>query len=179
LIQTADGGFALAGHYGSCILLVKTNTVGDSLWSFTFGGYDELNRCFSAIQTVDGGYVLGGIIGNFGGYVDMNLIKTSPDQVNVPDITKPIMVESLILYPTYPNPFNSTTTIRYGLPHPGNVLLSVYNMAGQQISTLFEGYNQAGLQSTNLIANDLPSGIYLVQLEGSEQVLTQKVMLIK
>jgi len=79
----------------------------------------------------------------------------------------------------YPNPFNSTTTIRYSLPIPTHVSLEVYNLTGQQITTMFEGYLQAGFHSTNLIANNLPSGLYFVRLKASEQVVTQKVMLIR
>ena len=83
------------------------------------------------------------------------------------------------LLPAYPNPFNSTTTIRYNLPFPTHVSLQVYNLSGQQITTLFEGYRQAGFHSANLTASDLPSGLYFVQLKASDQVFTQKVMLIR
>jgi hypothetical protein len=79
----------------------------------------------------------------------------------------------------YPNPFNSATTIRYGLPNPGYVSLKVYNPLGQQITTLFEGDRQAGIHSANLIAVNLPSGLYFIRLEASGKVATQKVMLIR
>jgi len=83
------------------------------------------------------------------------------------------------LYAAFPNPFNQSTTISYSLPHPGNVSLQVYNLSGQRITTLFEGNKQPGIHSTNLTANDLPSGLYFVRLKASDQVLTQKVMLIR
>ncbi|MDP8238096.1 MAG: T9SS type A sorting domain-containing protein [Candidatus Hatepunaea meridiana] len=85
----------------------------------------------------------------------------------------------LTLVPVYPNPFNSTTTIRYGLPSPSHVSLQVYNTSGQQITTLFEGYRRTGIHSVNLTANNLPTGLYFVRLKASEQVFTQKVMLIR
>jgi len=87
--------------------------------------------------------------------------------------------EKFIFQPAYPNPFNSTTTISYGLPHPGNVSLRLYNPLGQQVSTLFEGNRQAGIYSTNLTGSDLASGLYFVRLEASGQVFTQKVMLVR
>jgi len=86
---------------------------------------------------------------------------------------------AFVLYQSYPNPFNATTTIRYGLPYPGNVSLQVYNTLGQQITTLFQGYRQAGFHSATLSADDLASGLYFVRLEASGKVATQKVMLIR
>lgn len=79
---------------------------------------------------------------------------------------------------TCPNPCNSTT-ITYGLPHPGNVSLQLYNPLGQQISTLFEGNRQAGIYTTNLTGRNLVSGLYFVRLEVAEQVFTRKVLLVR
>ncbi|MBT7790214.1 MAG: T9SS type A sorting domain-containing protein, partial [Calditrichaeota bacterium] len=83
------------------------------------------------------------------------------------------------LDPAFPNPFNSMTTISYGLQHHGQISLQVYNPLGQKINTLFEGYSKAGVYSSSLVADNLPSGLYFIQLETSGQVFTQKVMLIR
>ncbi len=83
------------------------------------------------------------------------------------------------LNPAYPNPFNSMTTITFGLQHHGQISLQLYNPLGQRISTLYKGYGQAGLYSTNLNAKKLPSGLYFVKLKTSDQVFTQKIMLIR
>ena len=79
----------------------------------------------------------------------------------------------------FPNPFNSTTTIRYELPCPGQVSLQIYNPSGHQITTLFEGTRQLGAHTTTLNAGNLPTGLYFVRLKVSDQVFTQKVMLIR
>jgi len=86
---------------------------------------------------------------------------------------------SLILLPPYPNPFNSTTTIRYGLGKPAPTRLALYDLSGQEVRTLYEGYRQAGIYTSNMNANDLTSGLYFVRLEASGEVVTQKVMLIR
>ncbi len=87
--------------------------------------------------------------------------------------------DQAVLTDAYPNPFNSTTTITYNIPIATNVSLELYNLLGQRVQTLFEGYQQAGVHSTNLVANDLPSGLYFVKLSNTHQASTKKVMLIK
>jgi len=99
-----------------------------------------------------------------------------PNAVNNPEFS---IAKKFGLFMPYPNPFNSTTTITYGLSHPGGVSLQLYNPMGQQISTLFEGNRQTGIYSTNLTGSDLASGLYFVRLEASGQVFTQKVMLVR
>ncbi|NQU04972.1 MAG: T9SS type A sorting domain-containing protein [Calditrichaeota bacterium] len=83
------------------------------------------------------------------------------------------------MFSVFPNPFNAVATISYSLPYPGNVSLQIYNLTGQQITTLFEGNKQPGIHNTTLNANSMPSGLYFVKLKASNQVFTQKVMLIK
>lgn len=87
--------------------------------------------------------------------------------------------EFFFLSEAYPNPFNSTATISYGLSTSGNASLEVYNLSGQRITTLFKGFKQAGSYSTTLLANNLSTGLYLIQLKASYQIFTQKVMLIR
>jgi len=87
--------------------------------------------------------------------------------------------ESLALFTAYPNPFNSTTTIRYELGKPAPTRLALYDLSGKEVRTLFDGYRQAGFHSVNLNANDLPTGLYFVHLKASDRVFTQKIMLIR
>jgi hypothetical protein len=80
--QTQDGGFVIAGYtesFGAGLLdiyLVKTDAVGDTEWTRTFGGpgYD----CgYSVRQTLDGGYIVAGYTESFGaGLLDIYLVKT-------------------------------------------------------------------------------------------------------
>ncbi|MCF7810593.1 T9SS type A sorting domain-containing protein [bacterium] len=79
VINTAEGGYTLAGYSGGDMGLVKTNEDGDSLWSRTFGGQPS-DGCKSIIQTTDGGYALAGYTQSFGaGEADMWLVKTNED----------------------------------------------------------------------------------------------------
>ena len=188
MIQTADGGYALTGYisfFGARrpdFWLLRIDADGDSLWSQTFGGrFTEW--CNSIIQTGDGGYALAGWTASFGagqpGRFDMWLVKTGPDPVSVPSESFIPHPSTFSLHPAYPNPFNSTTTIRYSLPFPSHVSLMVYNLSGQEITTLFKGYRQVGNHSECFNADNLPTGLYFVRLESANQSLSNKIMLIK
>ncbi|NQU05639.1 MAG: T9SS type A sorting domain-containing protein [Calditrichaeota bacterium] len=60
-----------------------------------------------------------------------------------------------------------------------NISLKVYNSNGQLMSTMSDSYKQAGIHITTPTATNTPSGLYFVRLEASDQVFTQKVMLIR
>jgi len=98
--------------------------------------------------------------------------------LSAPEVSDKVPVE-FILYVAYPNPFNSTTTITYGLPHPGGVSLQLYNPLGQKISTLFEGHRQAGMYSSHLTGRNLASGLYFLRLDVADHAFTQRVMLVR
>jgi len=86
---------------------------------------------------------------------------------------------SFILHPAYPDPFNSTTTIRYSLPFPAHVSMGVYDQLGRKVGMLFDGFRQVGFYDVSLNAGNLQSGLYFVRLEATGEVLSRKVMLIK
>ena len=79
----------------------------------------------------------------------------------------------------YPNPFNPTTTIQFGLPTEAKVKLTVYNINGQEIATLVNDVRVAGIHKVQWDASNLPSGMYLYRLEAGSTVLNKKMMLLK
>jgi hypothetical protein len=91
--QTADGGYILAGFTYSFgagtstypnMYLVKTNNLGDTLWTRTYGG-SNYDYATSVQQTADGGYIVAGYTESFGaGYADFYLVKTGPDGLEAP-----------------------------------------------------------------------------------------------
>ena len=79
----------------------------------------------------------------------------------------------------YPNPFNPETFIRYSIPQSGRVTITLYNVLGQKVRTLFEKYHPAGNYVYNFIAGDLPSGIYFYRMESGEFSQVKKMILMK
>jgi len=80
--QTADGGYIIAGGTssfgvaGDDVYLIKTNALGDTLWTRTYGG-DDSDEGYSVQQTIDGGYIIAGLTSSYGaGGADVYLIKT-------------------------------------------------------------------------------------------------------
>ena len=79
----------------------------------------------------------------------------------------------------YPNPFNPSTNIRFDLVKSTNVKLSVYNIRGQLVATLAEGFKPAGSYVITWNAVDLSSGVYFYRLEADGLVESRKMMLLK
>ncbi len=79
----------------------------------------------------------------------------------------------------YPNPFNPTTTIGFTLPEAGFVNLSVYDVNGRLVSTLVNGWREAGMQEVIFDASHLPSGLYIYQLTSDDHAAMNKVVLMK
>jgi chitinase len=83
------------------------------------------------------------------------------------------------LYNNYPNPFNPTTNIDYQLPRDGRVKLTVYDVLGNEIKKLVDGYNSKGRHSVSFNASNLASGIYFYQLISNGFFATGKMLLLK
>ena len=79
----------------------------------------------------------------------------------------------------YPNPFNPTTSINYTISDMDYVILSVYNLTGQLIETLIDGQQNAGNYTLVWDAAQLPSGMYFLRMETSNEMFHQKLMLLK
>ena len=83
------------------------------------------------------------------------------------------------LLQNYPNPFNPSTQIQFNLPEPRNVKLIVYNLIGQEIKTLVNGFKESGSHTINFDALGLNSGVYIYKIESNGFVQTRKMTLIK
>jgi len=90
-----------------------------------------------------------------------------------------ILPDNYYLDNNYPNPFNPSTVISFGLPRLSNVSLSVYNILGQKVSTLVDSQLGAGYHSYEWNANKAASGVYFYQLKADDFTATHKMLLLK
>ncbi|MBK9097162.1 MAG: T9SS type A sorting domain-containing protein [bacterium] len=79
----------------------------------------------------------------------------------------------------YPNPFNPTTKIRWQSPVGSHQTLKIYDVLGNEVSTLVDEYLPAGSYETEFNADGLSSGIYFYKLQAGSFVETKKMILIK
>lgn len=139
------------------------NRYGDELNYRIYVKDSEGNTSTSSnVVTLDG--ELGKIIGN-------NSIDLIPTEYVVEE--------------NYPNPFNPSTTIRFGIPEQSNVTLRVFNSLGQVVSELQNGTLEAGYHNRVFNAANLSSGVYLYRINMTSQetnetkVFTGKMLLVK
>ena len=92
-----------------------------------------------------------------------------------------INVNSIEVKLAGPNPFNPSTSLNIVVAHDGYVSVNVYNLIGQKVATLLNGYMDANLNGylVNFNGSNLASGVYLVRAETAGNVSTQKLMLLK
>ena len=79
----------------------------------------------------------------------------------------------------YPNPFNPLTTIAYGIPQAGNVVLKIFDMAGREVKALVNEYKDAGYYVAKFDGSSLASGTYIYRLESGSFVSAKKMLLLK
>lgn len=85
----------------------------------------------------------------------------------------------LTLHQNYPNPFNQGTKIEYYLPQDCLVKLDVYNVLGQKVATLVDGFQTRGRHEVNFSSSGLSSGVYFYRLQAGNFVQTKKMLLVR
>ena len=89
------------------------------------------------------------------------------------------------LYQNYPNPFNPSTTITFTIPSVGDeyyaspTVLKIYDILGNEITTLINKELRSGTYEIDFDAGDLPSGIYFYRIATKEFFETKKMVLIR
>ena len=143
ITKAESGGFALAGYthtyrYRGADLdcwMLRISEEGDSLWSVITGGVAD-DEAYSIIQTEEGGFLMGGMtLSTLNGNSDFYLVKTTPDPVSVGS-SDPVYPSSFILYPSFPNPFNSTVTIPFGLDKSAPTRVAIFDPLGRKVAEL-------------------------------------------
>src|SRR3990170_658790 len=144
----------------------------------------EVNEGFGTSRTIRTLAVLGEDL--FAGFYEGSVKRRPLSQMitSVESISD-LRPTEFTLDQNYPNPFNPTTTIRYAIPHLGEderggfVTLKVYDVLGNEVSTLVDEYKPAGSYEVNFNASGLASGVYYYQLKVGSLAETKKLILMK
>jgi hypothetical protein len=140
-------------------------------WTWGKGGYaypvrENLRYSNTALQTAgDDGKALG----------DLNWF---PEQVGVHQ-TPDALPTKFDLSQNYPNPFNPTTNIKVSLTHSGTMSLTIYNVLGQVVQLVDQGYKLAGEYTYNVGMDKFSSGVYFYKLQQGTNSITKKMVLLK
>jgi len=115
--------------------------------------------------------------------VEITLDGTPPAKIEA-ETDQPTVPTEFSLGNAYPNPFNPTTTIEFGVPSDGNVRIEVFNINGQKVKTLTNQYYTAGSytvewNSTDESGNEVATGVYLYRMTASDFTETKKMVLMK
>ena len=83
------------------------------------------------------------------------------------------------LFQNFPNPFNSSTIIKYSVPQQEEVKLNLYDLLGRLMATLVNEKKNTGEHQIELNTKNLSSGVYFYQLIAGNVILTNKLILLK
>lgn len=86
---------------------------------------------------------------------------------------------SFFVSQNFPNPFNPTTMIRYGIPEASYVSVHVHNLLGQVAAKLFEGVQHPGEYKLHIEASTLSSGVYFCRVQAGSAVMVRRMMVLK
>lgn len=183
VIVDNDGGFIAGGttdSYGAGFYdawLIKTDSLGNLLWSQTYGGgaTDE----FSNMISCSDGYVAIGATQSWGaGGWDFWMVRLRNTISPVSPLACGITTE-YDLHPNYPNPFNASTRIVFNLAQAGRSRIEVYNALGQTVATPVDAVLPAGSHAVSFDAANLPSGTYFYRLHAGTFTDTRSMILLK
>lgn len=175
------------------VFVLKTNNQGEWIWAKQAGGEQEFTGRAIALDKDGAIYTAGEFRGNgeFGDTSVFGLGQTEAfiakieygDPTNIETVDKlPVRTE---LKRNYPNPFNPETTITYSLKEETeNLRITIYNLRGQTVRTLHEGYQKKGIH--HIIwdgfcdkGKAVSSGIYLYRMKADGFQQASKMTVIK
>ncbi|MFH1236544.1 MAG: peptidoglycan DD-metalloendopeptidase family protein [Parcubacteria group bacterium] len=86
---------------------------------------------------------------------------------------------SFSLHQNYPNPFNAETVIGYELAEAGQVSIDIFNILGQRVISLVDGWQEAGKHTVSWAAYQQSSGVYFYRIQAANRTETKKMVLVK
>jgi hypothetical protein len=86
---------------------------------------------------------------------------------------------SYSLAQNYPNPFNPVTHIKFSIAREGTVTLKVFDVLGNEVSVIANGFMKAGIYNAEFDASAFSSGVYFYSLKAGDFTSTKKMLIVK
>jgi photosystem II stability/assembly factor-like uncharacterized protein len=152
------------------VLIVTVD--GGTTWS---KGRSFTTKTLSSIYFADD--ITGWAVGESGTILSLTMSNLATAIDN--DFVKSSLPRKLVLYQNYPNPFNPRTIINYELPKTNDVILSIYNLLGQNVAILVNEQQIAGHHQIEWDASGYASGVYYYRIEAGEFQDVKKMILFR
>jgi len=79
----------------------------------------------------------------------------------------------------YPNPFNSSTVIKYFIENKAEVNISVFDIQGKLIDVINNNMQEPGYNELVWEPSNIPSGLYIFKISSNGKSQTQKALFLK
>jgi len=103
-------------------------------------------------------------------------VRESPTSVTTPLRVAPY---GFTLMPTYPNPFNPTTTVQYIVPIRVEMRIILYSSVGQEVAVVYQGLQSPGVHAARIDGTALASGVYYLRLRAPGVSISKSIVLAK
>jgi len=175
----------LSGDQGATWILAGLFSTPDEIWTPVTYSLADFGITGSSVKikfvNIEGVDALSGANVRPSSWAGIDNVEISSKE-NLVSVTPDLQItgKEFTLFPSYPNPFNPSTTLKWNQPESSTVTLSVYNSLGQLVKLVSAGNRLAGLQTQSVDFTGFPSGIYFYRIQSDRnQSATGKLILLK
>jgi len=187
---TVRPGWNLIGSISTPVAVSAVTSYPPAIITSNFFGYSGSYRTSNTIEPGKAYWVKvsesGKLILSSSGVTSVSnrirIIPTSEMPPSAPSdayINQKTIPSRYALEQNYPNPFNPSTIIRYALPVEAKVTLKIYDLLGQEVSTLVDGSQEAGYHEIIWSRIRVGTGVYYYRLTAGPFVQTKKLLLLR
>lgn len=184
-----SAGWNLIGSLGSAVPVSSIGSDPPGMVTGRFFGYDRGYYEATVLEPAQGYWVKSTqsgrlILSSSGSAVAGTIVirptgETPPAPPSGTDETASVVPTAYSLAQNYPNPFNPSTTLTYALPGDGLVRVQIFNVLGQEVALLENGYKPAGIHTVIWDASAQPGGVYFYTIVAGSFSETRKMLLLR
>ena len=147
----------------------------------TYIGYSDIVWSLQSIVKLSNNDIvkIGGVIWQDAVVFPTNKCKIFHFNITSIKNKKTGQISNYELFQNYPNPFNPSTTIQYDLPEDVKVVLEVFDIQGQKVKTLVNGFKKTGYYEVIFDGSHLASGVYIYKIKAGDFSQAKRMLLIK